>query len=448
MAQAGARFLYRSYKLFELYGSWRRSKFTQAGQVLIYGIIFTACLGVDTFRSMVYQLFSFFFCLVLLSALFSFKKKTGLTAWRILPEFATAGKTITYTLVVENHTKKSQSGWEIKEVVKDQIPSFDSFINDREPFEKMRNPWDRQLKVQRWMWLVRNKKNALFKTNSIPEISKKSRVEMKAKLTPLNRGYVHLNGFVFLLKEPLGITRSFYRITKPGKLLVLPKRYTVPELSLPGSRKHHSGGIALTSRVGDSDEFISLRDYRPGDPMRQIHWKSWAKTGKLIIRENQDEHFVRHALVLDTFSSKGSGDDFEAAVSLAASFVSTLADGESLLDLIVAGSRVYRTSSGRGLSGTRKLLEILALVKPTPEKSFLKISTTVLKYKRLLSGCILIFNTLDSDRLDLLNQLKALQIPTKAFLLTDEKTRSMEKGIYPVIRNDVQKSLNKMGATL
>ena len=26
---------------------------------------------------------------------------------------------------------------------------------------------------------------------------------------------------------------------------------------------------------------MALRDYRRGDPMRHIHWRSWAKTGKL-----------------------------------------------------------------------------------------------------------------------------------------------------------------------
>ena len=58
----------------------------------------------------------------------------------------------------------------------------------------------------------------------------------------------------------------------------------------------------MASSVGESEEFVSLRDYRRGDPMRHIHWKSWAKTGKPIVKEFQDEFFVRHALILDTFA--------------------------------------------------------------------------------------------------------------------------------------------------
>ena len=46
-----------------------------------------------------------------------------------------------------------------------------------------------------------------------------------------------------------------------------------------------------------------MRDYRPGDPLRRIHWKSWAKTGRPVVKEYQDEFFVRHGLILDTFQN-------------------------------------------------------------------------------------------------------------------------------------------------
>ena len=213
--------------------------------------------------------------------------------------------------------------------------------------------------------------------------------------------------------------RSFYHTANEARLLVLPRRYPVPQLDLPGTRKHHTGGIALTSKVGNSDEFVSLRDYRPGDPMRLIHWKSLAKTGKLIIRENRDEHFVRHALILDTHAPDNAAQTFETAVSLAASYVSQLTTGESLLDLFFAGSRVFHYDSGRGLSGNTKFLEILALIQPGKENSFEPVARAVLKYKALLSGCILVFTSLDSERLDLLNSLKANRIGVTAFLVAD-----------------------------
>ena len=51
----------------------------------------------------------------------------------------------------------------------------------------------------------------------------------------------------------------------------------------------------------------SLRDYRPGDPLQRVHWKSFARTGRPVVKEYQDEFFERHALVLDTGTAPRRG---------------------------------------------------------------------------------------------------------------------------------------------
>ncbi|WP_020586006.1 DUF58 domain-containing protein [Desulfobacter curvatus] len=447
MEKASTKFLYRAYVHFARYGFWKKNKFSMAGNFLIYALILTACLGLDTFRSMVYQLFSLLFSVFVVSAILSFRSPKGLLAKRILPEYCTAGTPVSYTILVENRTSRLKKGFEIQERFSNAIPSLQAFDNAREPHEHLRNPWDRRLKVQRWQWLVRQKKNAIVPRRPVPDIPPESRVAVQAKLTPLNRGYIYLKGFTIFKKEPLEFMRAFYHTTSEARLLVLPKRYNVPEINLPGSRKHHRGGIALTSKIGNSDEFISLREYRPGDPMRLIHWKSLAKTGKLIIRENRDEHFVRHALILDTHAPEGATQEFETAVSLAASYVSNLVTGESLLDLFFAGNRVYHYASGRGLLGNTKVLEILALIQPTKENAFAPVSQAVLKYKQLLSGCILIFTCLDKERLDFLNSLKAAGITTAAFLVADPIAANPSGSVHPVDPNNVETSLNKAGQT-
>jgi len=416
-----------------------------AGNFLFYALILTACLGLDTFRSMVYQLFSLLFSVFAVSAILSFKSPKGLFAQRILPEYGTAGTPVSYTILVENRTSRPKKGFEIRERFSNEIPSLQAFANAREPHEHLRNSWDRRLKVQRWQWLTRQNQNAIVTRRPMPSVPPESRVTVRAELTPLNRGYIYLKGFTFLKKEPLGFMRAFYHTTNEARLLVLPRRYNVPELDLPGSRKHHTGGIALTSKVGNSDEFISLREYRPGDPMRMIHWKSLAKTGKLIIRENRDEYFVRHALILDTHAPDGANQEFEAAVSLAASYVANLVTGESLLDLFFAGNRAYHYASGRGLLGNTKFLEILALIQPTKDNSFAPVSQALLKYKQRLSGCILIFTCLDNERLDVLNSLKTNGITTTAFLVAGANSVPPSGSVHLVDPNNIEASLNKAG---
>src|SRR5439155_7840266 len=113
-------------------------------------------------------------------------------------------------------------------------------------------------------------------------------------------------------------------------------------------------------RVGDAEEFIGLRDYRPGDPVRAIHWKSWAKIGAPVVREFQEEYFARHALILDTFAP--AGETFEAAVSLTASFLAASDPLESLLDLMFVEDRAHCLTAGRGVGDRTDLLRALAAV--------------------------------------------------------------------------------------
>nr|WP_319494338.1 DUF58 domain-containing protein [uncultured Desulfobacter sp.] len=448
MAKATTKYLYHAYVRLDRLAFWKKNKFSMAGNFLIYALALTAVLGLDTFRSMVYQLFALLLSLFAVSNTLSFKSPKGLFAKRILPEYGTAGTPVIYTILVGNRTNHPKDGFKIRERFSSAIPSLQQFTDAREPHEHLRNLWDRKFKLQRWRWLIRQKQNAVLTGQKVPSVPPESRVAVRATLTPLNRGYIYLKGFTFFKKEPLGFTRSFYHTTCEARLLVLPRRYNVPKLPLPGSRKHHTGGIALTSKVGNSDEFISLREYRPGDPMRLIHWKSLAKTGKLIIRENRDEHFVRHALILDTHAPKGAAQAFEAAVSLAASYVANLVTGESLLDIFFAGNRVYHYASGRGLLGHTKFLEILALIQPASENDFSPVSRAVLKYKQRLSGCILIFTCLDNERLDFLNSLKANAITTTAFLVGNENAVPPGGAVHRIDPDHVETSLNRVSQIL
>ena len=165
-------------------------------------------------------------------------------------------------------------------------------------------------------------------------------------------------------------------------VLILPKRYPLPPIALPGTMKYQEGGVALASNVGQSDEYVALRDYRHGDPLRHIHWRSWAKAGKPIVKEFEDEFFVRHALVLDTFTDHPHSEVFEEAVSVAASFACTLLTQESLLDLLFVGPQAYCFTAGRGLAHADQMLEILASVRACRDQPFRALEQLVLEPRR------------------------------------------------------------------
>ena len=189
----------------------------------------------------------------------------------------------------------------------------------------------------------------------------------------------------------------------------------------------------MASSVGDSEEFVSLREYRPGDPLRKIHWKSWAKAGKPVVKEYQDEFFLRHALILDTFQDAVFNDMLEEAVSIAASLACQIQTQESLLDLMFVGTEAYCFTAGRGLAGTDKILEILAGVIPCQDKSFSYLTPVVVGRATQLSSCICILLAWDEERKKLVEHLRGLNIPTLVIVIANSEDLHSDLDLGPML---------------
>jgi uncharacterized protein (DUF58 family) len=242
-------------------------------------------------------------------------------------------------------------------------------------------------------------------------------------MVPLRRGVLRLDGSIIARTDPFGMFRSLTTVAAPQSVLILPKLYTMPPFELPGSTKYQQGGVSLAASVGESEEFVSLREYRPGDPLRRMHWKSFAKAGKPIVKEFQEEFFVRHALILVTFGSPLHSEVFEEAVSVAASLAFNLQSDDSLLDLMFVGPKAYCFTSGRGLAHTQQMLEILASVQLCLDKKFEALEQTVIDHCAHVSGAICIFLEWDEARKRLVRSLSSFGIPLRVFVITDGEVK-------------------------
>lgn len=426
------RFLYKSYCFFDSYSRWRKRRFTAAGLVVMTTVCASAVLGLDTKQNVIYQIFTFLLPLLLVSMLWSLFFRARFAADRKLPKFATAGQPFTYQLEIRNLSPKVQKGLSVFDDPDNPRPSLEDLITAREPGEEQRNIWDRKILYHRWLWLIRMNQVASFKEFPMPTLGPNEKGRISVEIQPQNRGYLNLESVTIARPDPFGLFRSTLAIENKQRILVLPKRYTLPPIDLPGVRKHHSGGVALASSVGDSDEFVSLRDYRPGDPLKQIHWKSSAKADELIMKEFQDEFFVRHALILDTFQKRPHSSVFEEAVSIAASFVCGLHNQETLLDLMFVGVRAYCFSSGRGLSHTDRMMEILACVAACRDKSFSSLLPMVVRHASQLSGCICILQAWDAERKTLVRHLKTMGVPVKVLVVSDKSSHGPDEDVGPM----------------
>lgn len=97
-------------------------------------------------------------------------------------------------------------------------------------------------------------------------------------------------------------------------------------------------GSASRTVVDADISFHAIRPYVPGDAQRQVHWKSTAKTGTLMVRQYEETRRSRMVIALAVAEAEYADDDeFELAVSAAASIgVRGIRDGRDV-DVVMGG---------------------------------------------------------------------------------------------------------------
>ena len=406
------RIIYWCYHSSSGLWHWARRRFTLPGLCVAGGLMVAGAVGADIENTVTYQSFTLLLALLLLAFAGSFFFRAKFSAVRLLPRCGTAGQPLPYQVRVKNLTAQTQAGLTLLEDLADPRPPFAEWLAFKRAEERRVRPF--RVSPQR---RTNPFHPANLKPADVPPIPPGGEAEVRGELLPLQRGVLQFTGVTLARPDPLGLFRSFCRVAAPQKVLILPKRHPVPPIALPGTMKYQEGGVALAANVGSSEEFVALREYRHGDPLRHIHWRSWAKTGKPIVKEFEDEFFVRHALVLDTFTDEPHSEVFEEAVSVAASFACTVLTQESLLDLLFVGNKSYCFTAGRGLAHADQMLEILASVRACGDKPFGTLEHLVLNHISAVSGCICVLQRWDEPRKKFVEKLKSLGVPLLLLLV-------------------------------
>lgn len=348
----------------------------------------------------------------MLSLLCSARFRIRFSARRSLPRHGSAGQTMRYRIVVRNETGKRQAGLVVLDMLGDPRPSLAEFTAQM----KAENKRTGSFRIARHNARP-GRMTARVREVPLPEMPPGAEVEVDMELTAFRRGIARLTGVALGRMDPLGLFKAFDVAPLADMVLILPKRHPLPALAMPGNLKYQQGGVAMASSVGQSDEFVSLREYRPGDPLRHIHWRSWARTGKPVVKEYEDEYFVRHALILDTFLDEPESPEFEEAVSVAASFACAIQTQESLLDLLFVGAEAYCFTAGRSVGHTEQLLEVLAGARVCLDKPFNKLSDLVLEHAGVVSGCVVVLLAWDEPRQSMVAKLRGIGVPLRVLVV-------------------------------
>jgi uncharacterized protein (DUF58 family) len=412
------RLTYAALRAFSALQHFGSERLTLVGWLVLGAAGTAAALGIDTSRTMSFQAFAFGAALLLVAfvAAHFFRVHAGVA--RELPRYATAGERFDYRVVVHNRGRRPIDALMVRETLRDPRPTYTQWRNTREPGEERRNWFDRHQGYFRWRWWIDSRTPQRAERESLERVPPGERRSVTLWLRPHRRGRIELDAVQLSRTDPLGLVRGLARIAAPGRVIALPKRYRLPAIALPGQRRFQQGGVTLATSVGDSEEFIGLREYRPGDPLQRVHWKSYARTGSPIVKEYQDEFFERHALVLDTSTTRGEDAAFEEAVAVAASFVYAIDTRECLLDLLFVGGEVRTYTAGRGQLQLEHMLEVLAGVGASAPQEFSDLSRAVLGQRAGLSSCIVVLLSWDDARKSFIDALRRTGIELRVLLVS------------------------------
>lgn len=305
------------------------NRFSDEGQVFSALSVLSAAVALDVSRSHVFVAWCAITALVSASLLLSpFLRLLGVRVTVTAPRRVTLGEEACLSVSLTNGATREHASVRVR----------GSFL-----------PWD-------GAWTVR--------TRGVPLLGKgeTARVELRARF--FERGSHVLSPIQARALVPMGLALGPPAESEPVRLLVVPRIARVTRVALPASRRHHQGGVPRASHTADARELAGVRPYRIGDPVRDLHARTWARVGEPVVREYREEYFAHVGVVLDTDLGGADARRFEAAVSLTAGIVARCAGGEAIVEMMVLGRTVHTATLGRSLGTLNAALDVLACADP------------------------------------------------------------------------------------
>lgn len=232
------------------------------------------------------------------------------------------------------------------------------------------------------------------------------------------RGAYRLPELQVASSAPFGLLKARRRSAQGSLLYVLPRFSPLSRLQVPLSRSHQPTGLPAAAAVGDSSELAGTRDFRPGDRLRDVHWAALARTGRWVVKEWQEEFFVRVAMVVD-LEERSAADEqqLERGISQAAALCDALARRDHVVDLFCAGAQLVRKRVGRALGDVEDLLELLASLEGDEHVDFEALAAAIEPEASRLSAVLLVLGRWDAPRQAFVQRLVGLGLAARVLVI-------------------------------
>lgn len=220
---------------------------------------------------------------------------------------------------------------------------------------------------------------------TLPPLPAAEEARAAYRVPTTRRGRYAIGPLVGMVTDPFGLSRRRFEVHGPDELLVWPRVHAITVPALGGGRASIRPGDAH-ALVGEGTEFLTLREYDQGDDLRQVHWRSTARTGQLMIRQHEAHRQARALVFLDVRPEQFDARSFERAVEAAASVVYRLERLRRHVELALSSGRVLR-------GGAEVMLDRLAVVEPHgPDRA-----AGILAHRRERSLTVIVTSGVDTE---------------------------------------------------
>ncbi len=225
----------------------------------------------------------------------------------------------------------------------------------------------------------------------VPSLRPGQTAEVTTSRRARRRGPIQTDRITLRTVAPFAVAERRRRMAVAGTTLVLPVVVPLGSLSFVEPATTLDRAIHPAPRLGHGPEYLGVREYRPGDSMRHVHWPSTARTGTVMVREFEEETTRRLAILVDT--SQDAGDAWTpldrcccAAASIA---LAAASQGQGARLVLAAGSGVEVVARAEG----RELLRHLAMVEPGGPPPFAQVIEDSTARLRGVETAVLVFPT-------------------------------------------------------
>ncbi|WP_223668498.1 DUF58 domain-containing protein [Kangiella shandongensis] len=183
------------------------------------------------------------------------------------------------------------------------------------------------------------------------DIDELSQASTELRLVTAKRGWMKVPRMVCTTIFPFGIFEAWSWVRSPYQLLVYPKPIPCPE-PLIASKE----GIEEGHHVEEgSEDFHSVRDYQPGDSVKQVMWKAYARERGLLSKEFEDHVGEQYSLSWESVAHY----DRELAISYLTDAVLQAEESQQVYALRLPHVTIDK---GQGMEHMHRCLEALALM--------------------------------------------------------------------------------------